>query len=106
MHETVIATRIINEAKKHGKVKAITVEVGDLAHLPLNEMKECLQQLVDWKVDISPKRATVMCVCGYYGEPKILEKMHGYTYYVCPSCGNVPGVIEGEDIILKSVEVD
>jgi len=33
MHETIIAKQIIDEAKKHGKVRSIVVEVGDLAHL-------------------------------------------------------------------------
>jgi uncharacterized protein with HEPN domain len=33
---------IIGEATKHGNVKGIVVEVGDLGHLPLEEMEEVL----------------------------------------------------------------
>ncbi len=106
MHETIIAADILNEAKKHGKVKKIFVEVGDLGHLPAEEMGETLRQLVDWDVIITKKKGKVKCQCGYEGEPKILEKRHGFTSFVCPKCGNIPEILDGENIILKSLEVE
>ena len=105
MHEQVIARNIIDTAKKQGKVVSITVEVGDLGHLPAHEMKEVLENMTDWKISIKRKQAVVQCVCGYYGEPRINEKSHGHTDFVCPGCGNIPSVVDGEDIILKEVEV-
>ena len=106
MHETVIAKAIIEEAKKQGKVRSITVEVGDLGHLPAHELKNHLESIVKWKVNVIQKKATVTCVCGFYGEPRIIEKTHGHTLFTCPHCGNTPSIIEGENIVLKSVEVD
>ncbi|MEE9525515.1 MAG: hydrogenase/urease maturation nickel metallochaperone HypA [Candidatus Woesearchaeota archaeon] len=106
MHETIIANDIINKAKEQGQVKEITVEVGDLAHLPANELKETLSTLVKWKVNIIEKEATIKCSCGYQGAPKILEKGHDSTVFVCPKCNETPDIIDGKDIILKEVIID
>ena len=107
MHDTLISTDIIGAAKKQGKVKAITVEVGDLGHLPAEELKKTLISMVpDWNVKIVTKKAKVKCSCGYEGEPDIVEHGHGYSLYLCPKCKSIPEVIEGADIILKEVEVE
>jgi len=106
MHETIIASSIIDEAKKQGNVKAVTIEVGDLAHLPSKELEECLKNLVEWKITINEKKAKVKCNCGYEGEPKIIEKGHDSTVFQCPKCGNTPEVLEGDKIIIKEVEVE
>ena len=107
MHDTIISQDIIEAAKKQGKVRAITVEVGDLGHLPAQELLETLQKMVpDWSVRMTRKKAKAKCLCGYEGEPKILEHSHGHSVYFCPKCKRVPEIIEGKDIILKEVEVD
>jgi len=104
MHETVFANKIVEEAKKKGKVTKITVEVGELAQIPAPELKGTLAQMVDWDLNVVEKEASVVCPCGFEGRPKILEKGHGYTLFQCPECGTVPKVKEGEDIILKEVK--
>lgn len=107
MHEQSIAKKIIEEATKHGSVKAITVEVGDLGHLPANEMKEALQGLVNWEINVEQKKATVKCSCGYKGTPVIHEKAHAHVLYSCPDCKKVPEeIIDGADIILKDVTIE
>jgi len=108
MHEQGIAQSIINEAKKHGKVKKITVECGDLGHLPANEMKEVLEKMTDWEIEIIKKKAVVKCEkCGYKGEPKILQQLHDQNIFECPKCEMMfPQILEGENIILKSVEIE
>ncbi len=103
MHETVFANRIIEEARKEGEITGISVEVGELAHIPARELKEALERLVDWDIEIIEKRAKVRCPCGFEGHPKILEKGHDYTLFQCPRCARVPEVMEGGDIILKEV---
>ena len=105
MHETIIANQIIEEAKKHGTIKSIKVEVGDLGHIPIEDLKPILDRMVDFHVDYIRKKAKVKCKCGFIGEPKILEKGHDINIFVCPKCGEVPDVLEGKDIKLKEVEV-
>ena len=106
MHETIIANDIINKAKEQGKVKSITVEVGDLAHLPAHELKETLSALVNWKIKIIEKKARIKCSCGYIGEPKIIEKGHDSTVFVCPKCNKIPDILDGKDITLKEVIIE
>jgi Zn finger protein HypA/HybF involved in hydrogenase expression len=107
MHDTLISKDIIETAQKKGKVKGITVEVGDLGHVPAEELKETLNRMVpDWHVEMVEKKAKVRCACGYEGEPKILEHSHGHCVFFCPKCKRVPEVIEGKDIVLKEVEVE
>ncbi|MBW2971788.1 hydrogenase maturation nickel metallochaperone HypA [Candidatus Woesearchaeota archaeon] len=107
MHDALISKDIIGAARKQGKVKGITVEVGDLGHVPAEELKETLDKMVpDWQVRVVKKKAKVKCSCGYNGEPNILEHSHGHSLYTCPRCGLVPQVTEGQDIVLKEVEVE
>jgi len=105
MHETIIAHKIIEEAQKYGDVVGITIEVGDLAHLPANEMKEVMEGLTDWKINVTETKAKVKCECGYEGRPKIIHKGHDSTLFECPKCRKVPKIIKGDEIILKEVKV-
>lgn len=106
MHERILAQEIINKAKELGKVKSITVEVGDLAHLPANEMEQVLKQMTSWKVNIIKKQAQVKCKCSYNGKPKIIEQKHDYVFFKCPKCNDIPKIISGKDIILKEVDIE
>lgn len=107
MHDTLISKDIIEAAEKQGKVKGITVEVGDLGHLPAEELQETLSRMVPgWHIKILRRKAKVKCLCGYEGEPDILEHTHGHSVYFCPKCKGVPEIIEGKDIVLKEVEVE
>lgn len=106
MHETIIARKLIEEAEKHGKVKKIVVEVGELGHLPAHELRPTITAMVDWEVELIEKSAIVKCSCGYKGSPKILERGHDMCLFVCPECEEVPRIIEGNQIRLLSVEVE
>lgn len=106
MHEHYISRDIINTAKKHGKVKSITIEVGDLAELPAEELEETLKAMVGWEIKIIKKKGKIRCKCGYTGEPKILQKMHDFTLFNCPKCRALQEnfeVLEGNEIKLKEV---
>lgn len=106
MHEQTIAKVIIEEAIKHGKVVSITVEVGDLGHLPANEMKEALEMLTDWKINTTRKPGKIKCDCGFEGEPVIIEKGHDHNVFKCQCGAMMPTIVDGKDIILKEVEVE
>jgi Zn finger protein HypA/HybF involved in hydrogenase expression len=107
MHETIIANKIIEKAKEHGSVKKIVIEVGDLAHLPASEMKEVMEKLTDWEIEVHSIKAKVKCKCGYVGEPKIIEHAHDMTIYECPKCKKIPlEILSGGEIILKDLVVE
>ncbi len=108
MHEQGIAQNIINTAKEQGEVKSITVECGDLGHLPASEMREVLEKMTNWEIVIEKKKALVKCEkCGHEGEPKITQQLHDHNVFECSECGEMfPEILEGKDIILKSVEIN
>lgn len=107
MHETIIAKKIIDKAKEHGIVKKIVIEVGDLAHLPAKDMKQVLEDMTSWEIEVIPVKAEVRCKCGYQGEPKIIEHAHDLTLFECPKCKKIPfKILKGEDIVLKDVVVE
>ncbi len=106
MHESFIAQRIIEKAKEQGAVKKIILEVGDLAHLPAEDLEEALKKRVDWIIEIHKTPAEVQCKCGFKGEPKIIEHTHDLTLFECPKCQKLPKIISGEDIVLKEVIVE
>lgn len=105
MHETVIAHTIINEAKKHGDVQEIFLEVGELAHVPLHDLLPCLRSLVPWKIHAKEVPAISTCDCGYAGHPTILERGHDAFVIECPTCREVPMLTGGTDIMLAKVRV-
>ncbi len=106
MHEHTIAQKIIEEAENYGEVKGITIEVGDLAHLPAEEMKAILEDLTDWEVDVIRKPALIKCTCDYEGSPQIIQHLHDNTIYECPMCkSSLPQILDGHDILLIDVEV-
>lgn len=100
-----LADEIISEAKKQGNVRSVDIEVGDLSSISAEEIRGCLEQLSDFKVNIIRKRAKVSCECGYTGEPEITHRTHDNIFFECPNCGSVPDVNAGSSIILKAVEV-
>ena len=106
MHETVIAHNIIQEASKYGNVKELYIEAGELAHVPPEELLDCLKSLVDWKIHFTIVPAKVKCGCGFEGKPKILERSHDSFLIECPKCGNVPNLTEGKDIKITKVVVE
>ena len=107
MHDALISKDIIEAAEKQGNIKGVTIEVGDLGHLPLEELKETITKMKPgWNIKFVTKKSKAKCTCGFEGEPDILEHSHGHSVYRCPKCGSVPEITEGADIILKEVEVE
>lgn len=105
MHETVIAKNIINEARKHGEVEEIYLEIGELAHVPAEELIRCLEVLVGWKIHHVKIPADVKCACGFEGHPMVLERGHDSFMIECPKCQSLPNLISGTDIKITKVAV-
>jgi Zn finger protein HypA/HybF involved in hydrogenase expression len=106
MHELFAVQKLIEEANKQGKVKEITIELGELAPVHDHDLIRTFKQLTKWKVKVTETKAKVKCECGYEGEPKIIERTHEAVLYTCPKCGKKPKVLEGDEIILTEVVVE
>lgn len=105
MHDLFAVQNIIEESKKHGEVKEISIEMGELCDLHDHDIKSRIEGLTNWKVNFTIKPAKVECNCNYIGKPKIIEKTHEKVFYICPKCGNKPKVIEGDKLILTEIKV-
>ncbi len=103
MHGYLIAHHIASEAGKYGKIKSLTVEVGDLAELPPKDLKKALEEHLECEIIIKQKKAVIECECGHNGAPKIIGRMHDAVLFECPECGKIPRVLDGAEIILKEV---
>jgi Zn finger protein HypA/HybF involved in hydrogenase expression len=106
MHEQAIAQSIIKQAEKQGKVKKIVVEVGELAHLPAADLQKALNAVAGFKSVVKETPAVVQCPCGFKGRPKIELHSHDATIYFCQKCGKVPKIVNGDKIVIKSVDVE
>ncbi|NTV22753.1 MAG: hypothetical protein HGA85_00055 [Nanoarchaeota archaeon] len=103
MHDTIIGLKILEDIKKHGKVKSAILVVGELAGIEADHLLEHLAEVSKIKFSAEEQVSKVKCKCGYEGRAKIAERMHDFVLFECPKCGEVPTVIEGDKIILKSV---
>jgi len=103
MHEEAIINSIIKEIENQEKVKSIEIEVGELAGIEAEHLKEHLKERVDWKIEVMKKDSLIKCECGYQGKAKIEERLHDFVVFSCPKCGKTPEVLDGKDIKIKSI---
>ncbi len=112
MHDQLYAEQIIREAESNSqerRIKTISLEVGDLAPLTAEQLEHAIRnQRPGWRVKIYPKDGKIRCdKCDYEGKPKITERLHETVVYECPICReDLPEILDGERIILKSIEVE
>ncbi len=106
MHEFTVINSIISEAKKHGSVKSVLIEIGELAPLTAKELEDAFKKQIAWGIDIVEQPAIVRCSCSYAGKPKIMERVHDTVLFECPKCSGIPEVIRGDEIILKEVRLE
>jgi Zn finger protein HypA/HybF involved in hydrogenase expression len=106
-HETTIAKKIVEEAKKHGNVKAIKIEYGEASRPKPEPLEKALKSLAKWKITMKKLPVKIRCLCGYRGKPKIVERTHFVVLLCCPKCGSRSvGVPSGGTINLHEVVTD
>jgi len=107
MHGIHIAGDLIATARKQGKVKKAIIELGEISNITKADLSKALTDLADFDFEIIDKKAKVKCkTCDYEGEPNLTGRDHDVVFFECPTCGEKVEVIEGDKIILKSVEVE
>jgi Zn finger protein HypA/HybF involved in hydrogenase expression len=103
MHEITFAKSVIDEIKDKGNVESIEIEVGELAEVTAEDLKQAIETITGWKVRVKEMESKVKCKCGYIGRANIKEKGHDVIIYNCPKCSSLPKPIIGQDIKLKRV---
>jgi Zn finger protein HypA/HybF involved in hydrogenase expression len=109
MHDQIYAQQIIKQAEEHGTIRTISIEVGDIAPLTKEQLENAIKsQRPGWRVKIYKKEGNIKCQkCGFEGKPEVIDRGHEEVFIQCPVCENsLPEIVDGENIILKSVEVD
>lgn len=102
MHEFSFINNIIEDIPDKDDVMGILIEVGDLAEIEADHLKEHLEEITGWEVEIEHKESLIRCDCGYEGIARIKQRVHDILVFCCPECDEVPEVLEGKDIkILK-----
>ena len=97
MHEYKIMQDIMDKA---GNAKEITVIVGEISGIHEHDLDNLKEK---YKVTFELEKAEVECTCGFKGKPKILMNEHEHVIFECPSCGEVPKIIKGNNVILKDI---
>ncbi len=106
MHEQGYIDSIVRDVEDRENVVKIVLEVGELAGIEGEHLKEHVVDRFGWDVDIVEKNAVVKCECGFEGRPKILERLHDFVVFECSECGEIPEIVEGEDIKILKVVYD
>ena len=106
MHGVHIVGEILETARKQGKVKKAIIEVGEIANIEKEHLGVHLKDWADFPCELVDKESKVGCKCGYLGKAKIKDRGHDFVVIECPKCGETPEILEGDKVILKSVEVE
>ena len=78
-HESKVIESILKECKNAKKVKVL---VGELSGYSVEEIKKALEVRID--CEVLEENGIVKCECGFYGEPRILEKEHDFVFFAPP----------------------
>ncbi len=103
MHEISFAKYILNQIENKDKVKELEIEVGELAGVSGEDLKETIEKMTGWNIKIKEMDSKVKCDCGYLGRAKIKGRGHDIVIYACPKCGLNPEVLSGSNIKLNKV---
>jgi Zn finger protein HypA/HybF involved in hydrogenase expression len=103
MHEITFVKQIIDQIEDKDKVESIELEVGELAGIEADHLKEHIESITGWKVLVKEMPSNVKCQCGYIGRANIKERAHDILIYNCPKCSSLPEHVVGQDIKLKRV---
>jgi len=104
MHKHTFIENIICQIPNRENVISIEIELGDLAGIESQHLKEHLIEHTGWKCEIKIIKSKIKCDCGYSGEANILQRLHDLVIFECPECGNDDVVVlEGKDIKIGKV---
>ncbi|MFZ5954884.1 MAG: hydrogenase/urease maturation nickel metallochaperone HypA [Nanoarchaeota archaeon] len=104
MHEILFAQELLNQIENKDNVQSIELEVGELAEITAEELRNVIEDLMGWEVIVENVLANVECgCCGFTGRPKITERNQDFVIYECPQCKGLPRAKAGKEIIIKKI---
>ena len=104
MHEHHFIENIVSQIPNRENVTYVEIELGDLAGIEGQHLKEHMIEETGWDVEVKVVKSEIKCDCGFSGEAKILQRLHDLVIYECPECGNDDvKVICGKDIKIGKV---
>ncbi len=103
MHEQAYIDAILKNIDDVSNIKNITLEVGELAGIEPEHLKEHLKDRFSWDITILKKDAKIKCECGFVGRPKVIERLHDFVVFECPRCKSTPKILNGEDIKITKI---
>jgi len=103
MHEHSFIQAILSDIVNKEQVKGISVEVGELAGIEAEHLKEHLIEETGWDIEVTTHPGVVLCDCGYKGTPVIKQRLHDMVIYECPKCKQIPQILEGQHIKIVTV---
>lgn len=103
---------VLEEAKKHdaGKITKITLEIGPLSMISLEQLKFALGILAEGTIahgaviEYIMLPLKIVCEKGHVNET-VPEKQDFYalTHIVCPSCGGKAKPVGGKECLIKEI---
>ncbi|TAJ44756.1 hydrogenase maturation nickel metallochaperone HypA/HybF [Methanofollis fontis] len=109
MHEYSIAYDIFATARraaienKASGIKAVRVDIGEMAMVNPEQVKFLFDAIVEddplfagVRMECRKVPVRTTCECGYEGGER----------FVCPSCGGLPHIVEGKEIVVSSIEIE
>ncbi|MDD1719953.1 MAG: hydrogenase maturation nickel metallochaperone HypA [Methanoregulaceae archaeon] len=109
MHEYSIAYDLYTTARKaaleHNAIliTRVSVGIGEMAMASQDQLQFLFEVIVaddplfaGTKLECTSIPRATRCVCGYAGD----------EIYVCPSCGALPELVSGREILVTNVEIE
>ena len=109
MHEYSIAYDIYKTARRAAlengasQVKAIHVDIGEMAMVNPEQVEFLFSAIAaedplfkDARLIPRTVKPHLRCSCGYEGE----------EMFVCPSCGQMPELVEGREVVVNHIEIE
>lgn len=103
MHEHKFIHNIVNQVPDNSNVIGVELEVGELAGITAEHLKEHLKEETGWEVNCKVKEGKVVCKCGHIGEARVRERLHDLVICDCPKCAGEVEIVDGKDIKIVKV---
>jgi len=118
MHEYSVMSQIVDLILKEAgsrsaeKVSRAAIEIGEYTFLGEEQLRFAFEVLTKGTVaegailDITIRKGTVECVCGYSGAPEQPDDLHALAPVLkCPKCGNIATVREGIGCTVRNISL-